>query len=369
MQRDANEISDHKPVVKIVGIYVLFGCLWILLSDQVLGVFIKEPATIVRMGEYKGVLFIILTSIILFQLISKYVQEADLARKSLKKTNEELEIRVGQRTDELEKRRLDLEKQNRELKETYRRLEQETAERIQALEMLRLKEQLLLQQSRMAAMGEVLGNIAHQWRQPLNVLGLKVQQLGFLYERGELDQELIDASIAKAMEIVLHLSQTIDDFRSFARTDKEKRVFSVDEVVLKTVSMVEDSFREQGIWFEVGSSGNPQINGYANEYAQVVLNILTNARDALLERGVPDPLIRVRSSAEDGKSVVIISDNAGGIREEILDKIFDAYFTTKELGKGTGVGLFMSKTIIEKNMGGTLTVHNVGSGAEFRITV
>ena len=259
--------------------------------------------------------------------------------------------------------------QNEELQETYHELEMETAERIRAMEELREKDQMLIQQSRMAAMGEMLGNIAHQWRQPLNVLGLKVQEIGLSYELGGFSKELLDANIAKAMEILMHLSQTIDDFRDFTAPDKEKSLFRVDQVIAKTVSLIEESFREKGITIEVSTSGEPQINGYPNEYAQVLLNILMNARDAFLEQGTNDARITVRSWTEDGRPVVTITDNAGGIKEDIMDKIFDAYFTTKELGKGTGIGLFMSKTIIEKNMGGRLTVRNVEGGAEFRIEV
>jgi signal transduction histidine kinase len=112
-----------------------------------------------------------------------------------------------------------------------------------------------------------------------------------------------------------------------------------------------------------------EIKGYPNEYAQVLLNILMNARDALLERETADPRVTVRAWMEDGRSVVTLTDNAGGIGEEIIEKIFDLYFTTKENDLGTGIGLFMSKTIIEKNMGGRLTVRNTADGAEFRIEV
>jgi len=112
-----------------------------------------------------------------------------------------------------------------------------------------------------------------------------------------------------------------------------------------------------------------QVNGYPNEYSQVLLNILMNAKDALLERGICDPLITVASWQENGRAVVTITDNAGGIKDEIMGNIFDAYFTTKNLGKGTGIGLFMSKKIIENRMGGRLTVRNVAGGAEFRIEV
>jgi C4-dicarboxylate-specific signal transduction histidine kinase len=111
------------------------------------------------------------------------------------------------------------------------------------------------------------------------------------------------------------------------------------------------------------------VNGYPNEYAQILLNILMNARDALVERNVDDPRISRHAFSEEGKTVVTITDNAGGIAEEIMDRIFDPSFTSRGPDKGTGIGLYMSKTIIEKNMGGSLTARNTGKGADFRIEV
>jgi len=301
--------------------------------------------------------------------VARNITERKLAEDALQKLNEELEMRVSQRTEELNEILAEQEAKNVELQKAYHELAAETAERVRILEELRQKEQLLIQQSRLAAMGEMLGNIAHQWRQPLNVLGLKVQELGLSYKHGSFSEELLNDNIAKAMEIVQHLSQTINVFQDLLKSNKGKMSFKVDQVIVKTVGLIEENFKNQNISIEISSTGNPQINGYLNEYGQVLLNLLTNARDAFLEHGVTDARITVRSWAENFKAVVTITDNAGGIKEEILDKVFDAYFTTKELGKGTGVGLFMSKMIVEKSMGGRLSVRNVEGGAEFRIEV
>ncbi len=270
---------------------------------------------------------------------------------------------------ELKKIQTELEMQNAKLRESYRLLEEETARSLRMAEELRQKEQMMLMQNRMAAMGEMLNNIAHHWRQPLNILGLQIQEIGLYHKLGDCSQDLIDAKIADIMENLQYLSQTIDIFRNFTVLDTEKSLFRVEQVVAKTLTLIEASFTQMGITVKVNFSGEAQINGNANEFSQVLLNILMNAKDEFRERRIHDARITVESGSENGRTVVTITDNAGGIEDEILGKIFDAYFTTKDLGKGTGIGLFMSKNIIENNMGGHLTVRNVDGGAEFKIEV
>ena len=145
--------------------------------------------------------------------------------------------------------------------------------------------------------------------------------------------------------------------------------FSTAEVLERTLKLMKADFREQHIEPEVIVEGDPMCEGYPNEYGQVILNILRNVSDAFLERKVAEPRVVIRLSKEKERAVMTISDNAGGIPEEIIDTIFDPYFTTKGPEKGTGLGLYMSKTIIEKNMGGRLTARNAADGAEFRIEV
>ena len=248
-------------------------------------------------------------------------------------------------------------------------LQEETLERLRAVEALREKEKMFQQQNRLAAMGEMINNIAHQWRQPLNVLALLVQQIKVFYDMGSLSKEELDTCVIKSMNSINHMSQTIDDFRNFFKPDKKQVEFSIHDLVAKTVALVEDSFKNQQISIDLRVSDNPSFIGFPNEYSQVLLNILTNARDALLERRPHDAKVTISIGMEGGKAVVTIADNAGGIAEEILGKIFDPYFTTKGPDKGTGVGLFMSKTIIEKSMNGRLTARNTAEGAEFRIEV
>ncbi|MDD5286866.1 MAG: ATP-binding protein [Desulfuromonadaceae bacterium] len=239
----------------------------------------------------------------------------------------------------------------------------------QTVEELRQRDQILIQQGRRAAMGDMINNIAHQWRQPLNTLGLYLQELPLVYDNDRLNKEHLDGIVGKSMHLLRHMSRTIDDFKDYFRSDKEKVSFSVGQVIGKTLSLIEESFKDKQIHIAFRKESDMLIEGYPNEYSQVLLNILANARDALTACNSGDPRINIRAFAEDGKTIVTVTDNAGGIAEEIIDKIFDPNFTTKEPDKGTGIGLFMSKTIIEENMGGKLTFQNTGSGAEFRIEV
>ena len=248
-------------------------------------------------------------------------------------------------------------------------LYEETRERLRVVESLRENEQMLLQQSRLAAMGEMINNIAHQWRQPLNVLGMLSQQMRLYYDLGSFNKEFLDTTVNKSMGLINHMSQTIDDFRNFFMPEKEKVEFAIHEVVSKTMTLVEDNFKNQQIGIDIQASANPTVTGFPNEFSQALLNILINAKDALAERRPQDAKVTVTIGMEGEKAVMTIADNAGGIPMEILGKIFEPYFTTKGPDRGTGVGLFMSKTIIEKNMNGRLTVCNTADGAEFKIVV
>jgi signal transduction histidine kinase/PAS domain-containing protein len=259
-----------------------------------------------------------------------------------------------------------LAEKRRELEDLNRSLETRI---VQAVDELRRKDQLLILQERRAVMGEMINNIAHQWRQPLNSLSLYIQDLRLESGSGELSGRNLEDTVGKCMQLIMHMSQTIQDFRDFFKPDKEKVLFGVNRVIGHALSLIDASLKEPKISIDLHTEGDPAVNGYPNEYAQVLLNILSNARDALAGRNVYDARITIQAFTEGDTAVVTITDNAGGIPEEVVEKMFNPYFTTKGADKGTGVGLFMSKTIIEKNMGGRLTVRNTGRGAEFRIEV
>jgi signal transduction histidine kinase len=233
----------------------------------------------------------------------------------------------------------------------------------------RQKDYLLIQQSRQAAMGEMIGNIAHQWRQPLTTVSLLVQNLSETFQHGHFNQEFLDQTIEHATRVIQYMSQTIDDFRNFFKPDKDKTEFSLQEAIQKAISFVEPSMKYHEIEISVEADDGITVIGYPNEFAQVLLNILSNAKDVFLDRKVAKPHITIKACRRKNRTVVTVSDNGGGIHEEILDRIFEPYFTTKELGKGTGVGLYMSKTIVEKHMEGRLSARNIKEGAEFKIEI
>ncbi len=232
---------------------------------------------------------------------------------------------------------------------------------------LKAKELLLIQQGRHASMGEMIGNIAHQWRQPLNALGLLIQKIGYLHTRGTLDQENMDASIDKGMKLINGMSKTIDDFREFFNPNKKKAPFQIREAIENAYSIVESAFASHRIEYHLEMYEDIEITGYKNEFSQVIVNLFNNAKDVLIEKDVYPAYIKVFIIKGDNRTVIKVCDNGGGIPEAMLSKIFDPYFSTKEQGKGTGIGLYMSKMIIEDHMQGKLSVTNTAEGACFNI--
>jgi signal transduction histidine kinase len=233
------------------------------------------------------------------------------------------------------------------------------------------QEQLLIQQSKMSAMGEMVGSIAHQWRQPLNVVALLVSDIVEAYEFDELDEEYMEKAQKDIMENIKFMSETIDDFRNFFRVSKEKEVFNTESVVKDVLKLYFHQSKNLNIDITLIdhelNSDELSVSGFKNEFKQVVLNLLNNARDILVEKEVNDKKINVEFILKDDAVLISVEDNGGGVPDDIIDKVFQPYFTTKHEGRGTGIGLYMSKTIIENNMGGELTVSNSTIGAKFLV--
>ncbi len=222
--------------------------------------------------------------------------------------------------------------------------------------------EMLQQQSKLASMGEMIGAIAHQWRQPLNAINLNIQNLDDDFEDGLIDKEFIDNFISKNREIIEFMSKTIDDFRDFYRIDKIKKDFDVKSAIEDVINIQSTQIRNHNIQLSLKGEGYI-THGFESEFKQVILNLLNNAKDAITENSIKEGKIEI--IIESGK--VIIKDNAGGVPEDIIKRVFEPYFTTKEQGKGTGLGLYMSKMIIEENMHGKLSVRNENNWAVFEI--
>jgi PAS domain S-box-containing protein len=237
----------------------------------------------------------------------------------------------------------------------------------QAVSELRAKDQLLITQSRQAAMGEMIGNIAHQWRQPLNALGLILVNLHDASRHGELDAAVVEEAVNGGTQLVQRMSTTISDFRNFFRPEKQKHVFHALAQLQETARLLDAGFRSAGITVEFDAESELQLVGYANEYSQVFLNLLGNAKDAIQSRKVADGRVTVSLRAEGDRCSLIVRDNGGGIPEALLERIFEPYFSTK-VG-GTGIGLYMSRQIVERSMGGRISARNFEDGAEFVVCV
>jgi PAS domain S-box-containing protein len=234
---------------------------------------------------------------------------------------------------------------------------------------LKQKEQMLVQQNRQAALGEMLDHIAHQWKQPLNSISLIIQGLELIAGDGELTNECIEETVSNIMALVDHMAQTLDVFRDFYSPEKEKTVFCIKDSIDSAIGFIAPALRLHDIGVELDVDAGVMALGYRREFAQVLLNLLGNARNALVERKIETPHLKLKAFSEGGKAVTTITDNAGGIPDPELDKIFEPYFTTRKAAGGTGLGLFMSKNIIEISMGGTLSAANVDGGAQFRIEI
>ncbi len=261
-----------------------------------------------------------------------------------------------------------LEKKSSELQTLNRDLEKRIQE---AVAQSAQKDHLMAQQSKLASMGEMIGNIAHQWRQPLNALSLLLQKQQIFFERGLLTPEKLEENVTKGISLINKMSSTIDDFRDFFKPNKEKSDFDIKEAVESTLELIDATLHNANIDLEIEIKEGLSVNGYKNEFSQVILNLINNARDVLVEKKVNEGKIKIFTSiSDDGSTISLhVSDNGGGIPEPILNQIFEPYFTTKEEGKGTGIGLYMSKMIIEENMQGKVSATNSEEGAVFTISV
>lgn len=243
---------------------------------------------------------------------------------------------------------------------------QENLEKKVELEMSirREREKALIQQSKLASMGEMIGAIAHQWRQPLNELSIRIQKLKYNYAKEEVNEEFIHTFIQKNKQTIEFMSKTIDDFRNFFRIDKEKRKFFIKESIEEVLSIQNAQLKNHNIIVTLEGE-EFTFKGFKTEFQQVIINLISNAKDAFVENKIKEPKINIELRVHS----IYIQDNAGGIPEDIIERIFEPYFTTKGQGEGTGMGLYMSKMIIEDNMHSKIKAFNKDNGTLMSIVL
>lgn len=308
-----------------------------------------KPVYTVNRINWEIILYILILSsvIVLFLAYRQYL---------LYQSNKNLEAIVHERTN-------DLKNSKEKLKDINATLE----DRIKVeVEKNRLQDLQLVQQSKMALMGEMLSMIAHQWRQPLNIIALTTVKLETnIILHNEISNEEIHDVTSEINKQIQYLSNTIDDFRYFYKPNKESVTVKLEDIVLKSLSIIKASLISSKIEVIEEYKSKEEIELYDNEMMQVILNILKNAQDNFQKKGIKDPYIKITTEGR----TVSICDNGGGIQKDIIEKIFDPYFSTKDEKSVTGLGLYMSKTIIEKHHGGKLHAQNRGDGVCFVIEI
>lgn len=300
------------------------------LLDNELDFIVKSSASII--------FFVVILSLLLSRKINeifmRYQKEVQARTDELVKLNESLEQRVSQEVEAHSQ-----------------------------------KQKILIQQSKMAEMGDMLSMIAHQWRQPLNQMSYVIMNIESSYEYKELTKEYLDIKVKEANELLEFMSVTIDDFRNYFRPEKEKEFVLVSDVIRTSIGLIQNSLDMSDIKLELISHGKELTHIYKNEFIQVILNLIKNAKDVLVQNNVKNPKITIICTCQDAKLVVEVCDNGGGVEDSIKEKIFEPYFSTKDKKSGTGLGLYMSKMIIEGHLNGKLSVSNREEGACFKIEI
>jgi signal transduction histidine kinase len=230
------------------------------------------------------------------------------------------------------------------------------------------KDRIMYQQARLATMGEMIGNIAHQWRQPLNIIALIMQDFYISGQLGTLNDEKLEKEYARANTVLQYMSSTIDDFRTFFKHSDEGEVFSINSAINSVIALVSKGLEHNNITIDVAADEEVAVFGYRNEFIQALINIINNAREAVIANA-DKGYIHIGVETDASNVYIEIKDNGGGIDDNAIDQIFEPYFTTKHKTQGTGLGLYMTHQIIVGNMNGTIIVENRGEGTSFTITL
>jgi len=324
---------------------------WILIVAVLLDIaFLIDPNDFhINLSDF---LIWAMNMLIVLMIAHWYATIEEESNRKLLKTQEMLTEEVKRKTKEL--RHL-----NENLESKIEEKVKENAE----------QQKLLFRQARYAQMGEMISMIAHQWRQPLNTISVTTATLQIHIDMDQYEKTFFHDKIKTISGSVEHLSATIDDFRNFFKLDKEKQKVQFSQIVQNALHLTLASMEKKSIKINTSYQCDCCVFSYPNEIIHVVLNLLKNAEDALLAKKVANPQIEIRTYRRSNVAVMEIEDNAGGISPKIIDSIFDPYFTTKEKSDGTGLGLYMSKIIIEDHCHGKIEVQNGQYGARFKIVL
>ncbi|WP_052502548.1 sensor histidine kinase [Halarcobacter anaerophilus] len=283
----------------------------------------------------------------LFELLDDYKRKSERLDKIIKQSDK-MQLRLLEANEQLDEYKNNLEK----------KVEEEIKKREE-------KEKMLIEQSKFAAMGEMIDAIAHQWAQPLGILNLKLSMLDFDFQSSKIDEEYIKEFQEKATDIIEHMNTTLNEFRTFFRPNKEQKYFNVKEMIEKVFLFVKDEFIKFKIHTKLEILDDFELMGIENEFKHIILNIINNSKDAFVEKNLENREIFIKVYEENDEKIIEISDNAGGIDKNIINDIFKANFTTKK-DKGSGIGLYMSYQIAKKN-NTELTAKNIENGALFTL--
>jgi C4-dicarboxylate-specific signal transduction histidine kinase len=247
-----------------------------------------------------------------------------------------------------------------------KKLEEAVQKQVQEL---REKDKLLIAQSKLAAVGETLTHIAHQWKQPLAQINSVVANIEADYEDNLLTKEVLVEHLNEIEKLTFYMSDTIESFNTYLQPNEEKELFSLQEAFDDAYALVYKLLESKKIECNINIQENTKILGVKKEFIQAILVILNNAKDVLVDREIEKKQLNISIYTQDNNAIIDITDNGGGIEEQYFDKIFDPYFTTKPHSQGTGHGLCMAKMIVEKSMHGTLIASNEKNGAKFSINL
>ncbi|WP_458700269.1 sensor histidine kinase [Sulfurospirillum sp. 1307] len=249
-----------------------------------------------------------------------------------------------------------VEEKTKELKTLNSSLEKRIKKEVQNS---RKKDQIMFAQARLASLGEMLQNIAHQWRQPLGALMMIIQSFESKFLAGKLTEDFVESRVEDARKLAQNMSETLEDFRTFFDPNKTHKKFKIKDVIQKAIDLTKYQLEKEAVLVDFSINANIEIYGFENELTHVILNLINNSKDALSSSKINPKYIKIIVKNTNKEVIINVIDNAGGIKSDIMPKVFDPYFTTKHKSVGTGIGLYMSKQMIEKHMSGKIACKNI----------